>query len=201
MLVWKGEKNCMNNCEFAIQFESDIKAELLINASQQESIYIEKLFESYIGIEPRSDENHFSIMNVGSQYPEEYRGICLKISNIKMNLREAIALAIETALYFKIPETSVDLIKIALVALLKLYVLLSVKIETTECVLLYYLYLNNAYKNAISEQKILCEIENKKLNLTKNEYYIAVKKLSEITAISIINDGAIKLKEKIYIKY
>lgn len=109
-------------------------------------------------------------------------------------------MAIETAIDFKMPEKAIDLIGLAIKSLLKLFVLITIELSSHECVLLYYLHTHNAYNRGVSEDTILRDIENGQLDLTENEYKIAVSNLLKIKSISIV-DAQIKLEEKVILKF
>ena len=88
----------------------------------------------------------------------------------------------------------------ALLAVLKLYVLSKIELGKTECLLLLYLHEHDAYNIPIHESSLLEAIDLVKLELTKDEYGIAIKKLIRISSVIIVS-GEISLSEKIVLRY
>mgnify|MGYP004565882203 FL=1 len=190
----------MTNFEFSQQLENDVKKSFY-KLHSCGGTYIDELFGKYLVIEPKPDKNSFVVLNIKSQYGENYSGIGTKISNIQFHQREAIILAIETAVDYKMPETAIELIGLAVKALLKLYVLASISLTSHECVLLYYLHTHDAYGDmTLPEETVFDDIKNGELELTESEYKAAVSNLLKIKSVSI-SDARIKLNEKVILKY
>ncbi len=193
--------NHETNYEYAVEFEAQILTEMLnIADNSTKKEYIEHLFKNYIYIIPFQDENQIIRMNISSQYPDEYNGISQKLSNVQLDLKNAILTAFEFALGAGIPETKNQLIKLALLALLKLYILSTVKLSNNECLLLLYLHEKDAYNTPVPEEAILNSIYRGELKMSQNEYDIAIKNLTRIASVIII-DGKVSLNEKIILKY
>ena len=133
-------------------------------------------------------------------YPDEKKGISRKLSNVRLNLKETILLALQTLINFEFPSNATDYIRIALNILLKVYMISSITIETSDCQLLVYLHNKNAYENPIKEDQIITDIKTGALNMSKDEYYSSVAKLVKLTSVTIIN-GKVWLNEKIKLKY
>ena len=144
-----------NNYEFAVEFESKALSEMLQNTENpNHRKFIEYLFQNDIRVTPRADESNIITVDISSQYPEEYSGISRKLSNIQLNLKDSIIAALEFALGVGIPEEPKDLLKLALLATIKLYVLSTVDLSNKECLLLLYLHEKDAYNMPISEEII-----------------------------------------------
>lgn len=191
----------MDNYEFAREFEKRVKEELIsCVCTDQEAMYIDTIFERLLAIEPREAENGLINIDMTPHYSDEVSGISHKISNVKLYLQEAIFLAVETALTFKIPKNPCDLINIALSALLKLYIVSGVKLSDSECKLLLYLHNNNAYQHSIAEEQILRDIEDGNLDLTYEKYNRALNSLIRIASIVVVNNS-ITLNERVILRY
>ena len=190
-----------NNYEFAVEFESKALSEMLQNTENpNHRKFIEYLFQNDIRVTPRADESNIITVDISSQYPEEYSGISRKLSNIQLNLKDSIIAALEFALGVGIPEEPKDLLKLALLATIKLYVLSTVDLSNKECLLLLYLHEKDAYNMPISEEIIFEAISRGKLKITRNEYNIAIKNLKRLASIVIIS-GEVSLNEKIVVRY
>ena len=193
--------SCESNYDFAIDFEQKVIKEILSSiSSSAEKEFIHTLFEKNLSITPRQEENQFISIDVSSPYSEEINGISKKISNVNLNLKNTISTAIEFALSTGVPETKFDLIKLALLAVLKLYVLSRIELGKPECMLLLYLHEHDAYNKPIHESSLLQAITQGELELTKDQYGIAIKKLIRISSVFIVS-GEISLIEKIVLKY
>lgn len=189
------------NYEFAVEFESKVLSEMLQNTENpNHRKFIEYLFQNDIRVTPRDDESHIITVDISSQYPEEYSGISRKLSNIQLNLKDSIIAALEFALGVGIPEEPKDLLKLALLATIKLYVLSTVDLSNKECLLLLYLHEKDAYNTPVSEEQIFDDISSDKLEITKNEYNIAIKNLKRLASVIIIF-GEVSLNEKIVLRY
>ena len=189
------------NYEFAVEFESKVLSEMLQNTENpNHRKFIEYLFQNDIRVTPRDDESHIITVDISSQYPEEYSGISRKLSNIQLNLKDSIITALEFALGVGIPEEPKDLLKLALLATIKLYVLSTVDLSNKECLLLLYLHEKDAYNTPVSEEQIFDDISSDKLEITKNEYNIAIKNLKRLASVIIIS-GEVSLNEKIVLRY
>jgi len=189
------------NYEFAVEFESKVLSEMLQNTENpNHRKFIEYLFQNDIRVTPRDDESHIITVDISSQYPEEYSGISRKLSNIQLNLKDSIIAALEFALGVGIPEEPKDLLKLALLATIKLYVLSTVDLSNKECLLLLYLHEKDAYNTPVSEEQIFDDISSDKLEITKNEYNIAIKNLKRLASVIIIS-GEVSLNEKIVLRY
>lgn len=189
------------NYECAVEFETKIFNEMLQHAStptQRE--YIVHLFKNDIFVIPHQDESQIITMNISSQYSDEYNGISCKLSNVQLNLKDSILTAIEFTLGVGLPETKIDLLKLALMAIIKLYVFSTVKLSNYECLLLLYLHEKDAYNVPISEEEIFDAISNGELRINRNEYSVAIKNLIRIASV-IVRAGDISLKEKIVLQY
>ena len=139
-------------------------------------------------------------MNISSQYSDEYNGISCKLSNVQLNLKDSILTAIEFALGVGLPETQIELLKLALLAIIKLYVFSTVKLSNYECLLLLYLHEKDAYNVPISEEEIFDAISSGELRMNRNEYSVAIKNLIRIASV-IVRASDILLKEKIVLQY
>lgn len=189
------------NYEFAVEFESKVLSEMLQNTENpNHRKFIEYLFQNDIRVTPRDDESHIITVDISSQYPEEYSGISRKLSNIQLNLKDSIIAALEFALGVGIPEEPKDLLKLALIATIKLYVLSTVDLSNKECLLLLYLHEKDAYNTPVSEEKVFGAISQGELKITRNEYNIAIKNLKRLASIVIIS-GEVSLNEKIVLRY
>lgn len=189
------------NYEFAVEFESKVLSEMLQNTENpNHRKFIEYLFQNDIRVTPRDDESHIITVDISSQYPEEYSGISRKLSNIQLNLKDSIIAALEFALGVGIPEEPKDLLKLALLATIKLYVLSTVDLSNKECLLLLYLHEKDAYNTPISEEKVFGAISRGELKITRNEYNIAIKNLKRLSSVIIIS-GEVSLNEKIVLRY
>ena len=189
------------NYEFAVEFESKVLSEMLQNTENpNHRKFIEYLFQNDIRVTPRDDESHIITVDISSQYPEEYSGISRKLSNIQLNLKDSIIAALEFALGVGIPEEPKDLLKLALLATIKLYVLSTVDLSNKECLLLLYLHEKDAYNMPISEEIIFEAISRGELKITRNEYNVAIKNLKRLASIIIIS-GDVSLNEKIVLRY
>ncbi len=190
----------MNNFEVVSSFEDAIKKELTEGANDKEIQYINNLFENGVCFYARRDVNEITGLTITSQYPEEYKGFCLKIDNIQFNITKALFLAFETAIDFEVPQNVIGYIKLALKALVKLLLVSTVEINDKECVLLYYLYRSNAHNAPIFENRILDDINNELLKLSRDEYFISIKRLQKLKIVTI-EDNQVFLKDRIIIKY
>ena len=189
------------NYEFAVEFESKVLSEMLQNTENpNHRKFIEYLFQNDIRVTPRDDESHIITVDISSQYPEEYSGISRKLSNIQLNLKDSIIAALEFALGVGIPEEPKDLLKLALLATIKLYVLSTVDLSNKECLLLLYLHEKDAYNTPVSEEKVFGAISRGELKITRNEYNIAIKNLKRLASVIIIS-GEVSLNEKIVLRY
>ena len=189
------------NYEFAVEFESKVLSEMLQNTENpNHRKFIEYLFQNDIRVTPRDDESHIITVDISSQYPEEDSGISRKLSNIQLNLKDSIIAALEFALGVGIPEEPKDLLKLALLATIKLYVLSTVDLSNKECLLLLYLHEKDAYNTPISEEKVFGAISRGELKITRNEYNIAIKNLKRLSSVIIIS-GEVSLNEKIVLRY
>lgn len=190
-----------SNYEFAVEFESIVLSEMLQNTDDSNyKKFIEYLFQNDIRVTPRDDESCIITVDISSQYPEEYSGISRKLSNIQLNLKDSIIAALEFALGVGKPDEAKDLLKLALLATIKLYVLSTVDLSNKECLLLLYLHEKDAYKIPVSEEQIFDDISRDKLEITKNEYSIAIKNLKRLASVVIIS-GEVSLNEKIVLRY
>ena len=190
-----------SNYEFAVEFESIVLSEMLQNTDDSNyKKFIEYLFQNDIRVTPRDDESRIITVDISSQYPEEYSGISRKLSNIQLNLKDSIIAALEFALGVGIPDEAKDLLKLALLATIKLYVLSTVDLSNKECLLLLYLHEKDAYNIPVSEEQIFDDISRDKLEITKNEYSIAIKNLKRLASVVIIS-GEVSLNEKIVLRY
>lgn len=191
----------MDNYEFAVSFEHQAKQELIYDAqSSMEKKYIELLFDRYLCIEPVEERNQLIHIDMKPHDPRDITGVSSRISNIKLNLREALLLAIESALALDIPNDASDYIKLALSAVLKVYILSRVKLDSSVCKLLLYLHENNAYEVPIPENKIYLDIDKGLLDMNRDEYHRSIHKLEKLASVVIIN-GEIVLNERIVLKY
>jgi len=189
------------NKEYIQKFKNEVKLNVLSDIINEREInYIDKIFNDYFNISPRNETNEIVYLDLSSNYSEEIKGISLKIENICLNLKEAIVLAIESSLDFETPDNSVALIKLAIKLLLKAYIVSSIRIEYNDCLLLLYLHNNNAYKTPVCEDKILEDIENGILKLSKEDYYKSIRNLMKISSALVIC-GEIYLKERVILKY
>lgn len=189
------------NYEFAVEFESKVLCEMLQNTENpNHRKFIEYLFQNDIRVTPRDDESHIITVDISSQYPEKYSGISRKLSNIQFNLKDSIIAALEFVLGVGIPDEAKDLLKLALLATIKLYVLSTVNLSNKECLLLLYLHEKDAYNTPISEEKVFGAISQGELKITRNEYNIAIKNLKRLASIVIIS-GEVSLNEKIVLRY
>lgn len=189
------------NYEFAVEFESKVLSEMLQNIENpNHRKFVEYLFQNDIRVTPRDDESHVITVDISSQYPEEYSSISRKLSNIQLNLKDSIIAALEFALGVGIPEEPKDLLKLALLATIKLYVLSTVDLSNKECLLLLYLHEKDAYNMPISEEKIFEAISRGELKITRNEYNVAIKNLKRLASVIIIS-GEVSLNEKIVLRY
>lgn len=190
-----------SNYEFAVEFESIVLSEMLQNTDDSNyKKFIEYLFQNDIRVTPRDDESRIITVDISSQYPEEYSGISRKLSNIQLNLKDSIIAALEFALGVGKPDEAKDLLKLALLATIKLYVLSTVDLSNKECLLLLYLHEKDAYNIPVSEEQIFDDISRDKLEITKNEYSIAIKNLKRLASVVIIS-GEVSLNEKIVLRY
>ena len=190
-----------NNYEFAIKFESKIFNEMLQDIDDvNQRKFLEYLFENDICLTPKEDESHMITINISSPYAEEYDGISRKLSNVQLDLRNSIISAFEFAIGIGIPETKEELLKLALLATIKLYVFSTVKLTDKECLLLLYLHEKNAYYKPVLEEEIFEAISRGKLRMNKDEYSVAIRNLVRLASIIII-DGKVLLKEKIELHY
>ncbi len=191
----------MNNFEFAQEHESKIKNKYLSSAnSDTQNRYINNLFDKYIEITPKAEENHLVTLDLSSNLPDDVKGISKKISNISLNLKAAIALAVELTINTEIPESTSDYIKLALKIVMELYCLSCVNLCKESCVILLYLHKKDAYVKGISEQQFFDDISSGIINITKNEYIVAISQLDKMSAVAV-KDGLVYLKEKVTLKY
>ena len=65
--------------------------------------------------------------------------------------------ALEFTLEVGIPEDAKDLLRLALLATIKLYVWSTVELSNKECLLLLYLHKENAYNTPVSEEHIFSD--------------------------------------------
>ena len=191
----------MNNFEYAQKLEEDLKQEFLLDARTiQEKEYIEFLFNSCIEIVPKQIANNFIDIDVSSRSPEDMKGMSCKLSNIKLNLKSSIIVAIETALTTEMPTDESDFIKLALNALLKLYILCRVEVSNDECQILLYLHQKGAYNTPITEEEIFQEMDCGNITLSKDKYASAMDNLVKLSAV-YITDAKIYLVEQVKLKY
>ncbi len=190
-----------SNYQFAVEFESKVLSEMLQNTeNSNHRKFIEYMFQNDIRVTPRDDESHIITLDKSSQYSEEYSGISCKLSNIQLNLKDSIIAALEFALGIGMPEETKDLLKLALLATIKLYVWSTVNLSNKECLLLLYLHEKDAYNTPVSEEKIFDDISRGELEITRSEYNIAIKNLKRLASIVIIT-GEVSLNEKIFLRY
>ena len=102
-----------------------------------------------------------------------------------MNLKSTIIAAIETALTTEKPTDESGLIKLALNALLKLYVLCRVEISNEECQILVFLHQKDAYNTPITEEEIFQEIDCGNITVSKDKYTNAINNLVKLSAVYI----------------
>lgn len=191
----------MDNYEFACEFENRVREELINSiCTDQEATYIDAIFDRLLAIEPRKTENGLINIDMTPHYSDEVNGVSHKISNVKLNLQEAIILAAETALTFEVPKDTCDLIKLTLSALLKLYIVSEVKLSDSECKLLLYLHNNDAYQYPIPEEQILHDIDDGKIDLTCDKYNRALNSLIRIASVVVVNNS-ITLNERVILRY
>lgn len=206
MKLKKGTKkdimiNNTENYKFAVDFATKIFNEMIEGVEDAVTKeFIENVFENYICIGLCQEENKLIDMDVSSQYPAEYKGISKKISNIRLNLKDSILAAIEVALSSGVPESKIDFLKLALLALTKLYVLSTVELTNAECLLLLYLHKKNAYDIPVSEKDIFDDISKGELNISREEYMISIRNLNRLASVIMVA-GEILLKEKITLHY
>ena len=193
--------NFMNNFEYAQVIEMIARKEILSDlSSDDQKEFAQKIFDEFLIIEPRKEDSNIVTISFITYDPEGKKGISRKLSNVRLNLKEVVLLALETSINFKLPSSAIDYIRIALNILLKVYALSAITIENSDCQLLVYLHSKNAYENPIKEEQIISDIESGALNVSKDEYYSSVAKLVKIASVSIVN-GKVWLKEKIKLKY
>ena len=78
----------MTNFEFAQSHEFRIKGKYISKAkSEKESNYINNLFDNYIEITPKTEENQLVTLDLSSNLPDDIKGISKKISNITFPIR------------------------------------------------------------------------------------------------------------------
>lgn len=196
----KREKT-MTNFEFAQSHEFRIKGKYISKAkSEKESNYINNLFDNYIEITPKTEENQLVTLDLSSNLPDDIKGISKKISNITLNLKAATALAFELTINTETLESAIDYIKLALKITIELYCLSCVKLSEKACLLLLYLHKKDAYIKGIPEQEIFNDISNGTINITKKDYTIVISELDKMSTIAIKN-GIIILREKMVLKY
>ncbi len=193
--------NSEKNYNFAVELESKIYCELLnIANSATQKNFIKHIFDNNIYITPRQNENQIIHIDVSSQYTEEMMGISRKIANIRFDLKNAIITAIEFSLSTDSPESEFHLLKLALLAFLKLYTLSTITLSNNECLLLLYLHRLNAYDQPVPERKIHEAIQLGFLPINEIEYSIAIKKLVRLSSVVIIA-GEVTLSERIVLNY
>lgn len=193
--------NFMNNFEYAQAIEMIARKEILSDlSSDDQKEFAQKIFDEFLIIEPRKEDSNIITIKMITYYPDEKKGISRKLSNVRLNLKETILLALQTLINFEFPSNATDYIRIALNILLKVYMISSITIETSDCQLLVYLHNKNAYENPIKEDQIITDIKTGALNMSKDEYYSSVAKLVKLTSVTIIN-GKVWLNEKIKLKY
>lgn len=191
----------MKNVEYAEKLENEVKKEILDNTtSTVEKEFVEKIFNQYLTIEVKEDINNMVDIDLSSHYPNKADGVTTKLSNVKLKLKEAILLAIETAINFEIPQNTADFIKLSLNILLKVYMLSRIPIGNDECQILIYLHNKNAYKVPVSEETIYQEIDNGTLKISKQAYHQAIDNLIKIASVFLVMDN-IYLKERIKLNY
>ena len=191
----------MKNFEYAQKIEADLKQELLINAKTiQEKEFIKILFDNFIEIVPKQISNSIIDIDVSSHASENLKGLSRKLSNIKLNLKSTIIAAIEIALTAEMPTDESSLIKLALNALLKLYVLCRVEISNDECQILLFLHQKDAYNIPLTEEEIFQEIDCGNIEVSKDKYTNAINNLVKLSAI-YITDAKIYLVERVRLKY
>ena len=193
--------NSEKNYNFALELESKIYCELLnIANSATQKNFIKHIFDNNIYITPRQNENQIIHIDVSSQYTEEMMGISRKIANIRFDLKNAIITAIEFSLSTDSPESEFALLKLALLAFLKLYTLSTITLGNNECLLLLYLHRLNAYDQPVPEKKIHEAIQLGFLPINEIEYSIAIKKLVRLSSVVILA-GEVTLSERIVLNY
>lgn len=191
----------MKNYEYAQTFEKDARKKIISDlSSDDQNEFAQKIFDEFLIIEPRKEDSNIVTISFITYDPDEKKGISRKLSNVRLNLKEVVLLALETSISFELPSNATDYIKIALNILLKVYMLSSITIENSDCQLLVYLHNKNAYENPIKEDQIISDIKTGALNMSKDEYYSSVAKLVKIASVTIVN-GKVWLNEKIKLKY
>lgn len=191
----------MNNFVYAQAIEKDAREKILSSLSSDvQKEFAQKIFDKFLIIEPREEDSNIVTISFITYDPEEKKGISRKLSNVRLNLKEAVLLALETSINFELSSGAIDYIRIALNILLKVYALSAITIENSDCQLLVYLHSKNAYENPIKEEKIISDIESGAFNMSRDEYYSSIAKLVKIASVTIIN-GKVWLKEKIKLKY
>lgn len=191
----------MKNYEYAQTFENDVRKKIISDlSSDDQNEFAQKIFDEFLIIEPRKEDSNIVTISFITYDPNEKKGISRKLSNVQLNLKEVVLLALETSISFELPSNATDYIKIALNILLKVYMLSSITIENSDCQLLVYLHNKNAYENPIKEDQIISDIKTGALNMSKDEYYSSVAKLAKIASVTIVN-GKVWLNEKIKLKY
>lgn len=191
----------MNNFDYAQEIENNAKKAILSDLnSDVEKKFAEKIFDELLVIEPREDESNIITIDMSSHYSEETKGISRKLSNIRLNLKEAMLLAFETTINLEAPTFTIDYVKLALNILLKTYIVSAVPIENNDCQLLIYLHNKNAYNNPIEEEQIISEIESGIFPISKDAYKLSIAKLVKMASVTIIN-GKVWLNERVKLKY
>lgn len=191
----------MNNFEYAQEIENNARKAILSDLnSDVEKKFAEKIFDELLVIEPREDESNIITIDMSSHYSEETKGISCKLSNIRLNLKEAMLLAFETTINLEAPTSTIDCVKLALNILLKTYIVSTIPIENNDCQLLIYLHNKNAYNNPIEEEKIVLEIESGTIPISKDAYKLSIAKLVKMASVTIVN-GKIWLNERVKLKY
>lgn len=191
----------MNNFDYAQEIENNARKAILSDLnSNVEKKFAEKIFDELLVIEPREDESNIITIDMSSHYSEETKGISRKLSNVRLNLKEAMLLAFETTINLEAPTSTIDYVKLALNILLKTYIVSAVPIENNDCQLLIYLHNKNAYNNPIEEEQIISEIEGGIIPISKDAYKLSISKLVKMASVTIVN-GKIWLNERVKLKY
>ena len=191
----------MNNFEYAQNLESKIKEDVLKSAkSTLEEEFIETIFEKHLAIIPSQNENNLINIDASSHSSNDLSGISRKLSNIRLNLKDIILLAIETSINFEMPATLLEFVKLGLNILLKAYMASSIKITNNECVLLIYLHEKNAYETPVLEEKIYEEIRRGIFPLSVEDYRKSLNNLIRISSLIVVMEK-IYLNEYIKLKY
>ncbi len=189
------------NKEYIQTLSNSLKQNIIIctdDKAQQE--YIERLFSEKIDIIPKPIAHNIVRINLRPHNQQSINGISRRIKNIHINLKEAVITGIEMALTIDSPGTSVDLIKALILVVIKLMMLTKVELLNSSCVLLLYLHNHDAYNVPKLEEEVLADIDKGILKISKEDYYLALKQLEDISSLVIV-DGKIELTETIILGY